>query len=260
MKIRFLLFALLLIIGLFVKGQQPSVFLKLTNKNITFSQNLPIGSYIIDVETFKQYVTLKTLPSGAAVSIASCEKLLLNSSNVSTAHLREINVNGAAHHIGDLYLGGIIVAVWNEGGVEKGLIASKKDVIVGRARWNSNNTADYPLAINEIDGLINKANVVTTSAISNAMYLAQNFDGASGWYLPAKWELSACFSAAPIVNQILNNDAEPINTKGFQTDNPYWTSTQASNIEAWAVSFDDGNISRNSKASNQYYVRAVKRF
>ena len=266
MKIRFLLFGVLLIVSFIVKGQVPSVILKLTDKDMVFSKEIPLGATLIDLTTNKQYLTLKTLPVGSATTIATCELLLLNSSNSATAHLREININGSAHHIGDLYLGGIIVSTWTLLGVEHGLIASLEDLPA--SMWNSTssnyNTKAYG-AYDMNDGLSNCNKIAHLS--DGAVYRCLSYLGTSGWFLPSKFELWACYTASAIVNQILDTDTSGT-TKGFARAF-YWTSSELLPVaappstpgakQAFMFDFKTGQVTSNFK-TNEYLVRPVKRY
>ncbi len=158
------------------------------------------------------------------------------------------------HHIGELFEGGIVVAVWKESGVEHGLIASLTDVSAN-VHWSSiysaliGTTAQSP-----IDGQANTNASIAQGDINGAAYRCNNYTsgGYSDWYLPASWELNKCYDAAFIVNNVLGA------TDGFQFSN-YWTSTEHIGTSAWYKSFSEGQTFYSAKQGT-CRVRAVRRF
>lgn len=263
MKIQFLLFVLFLSNGLIVRGQTPSIYLKLANKDVAFAQNIPAGSFLIDLATNKQYLTLKTLPNGGATSIASCTLLLLNAANSSSAHLKGINVNGSERHIGDLFGGGIIVAVWRENGVEHGLIASLTDIIDPSSGLYTMNWDDEDVATGVpwgatsfLDGAANCA--LLTSQAKGAVFACSEYtsDGYSDWYLPAYWELLSIFSAASFIDAVCPSGKLAMGSS-------YWASSEYSWVMAKAGfprNYSPGSFAWNNKNNPTYRVRAARRF
>jgi hypothetical protein len=158
------------------------------------------------------------------------------------------------HYVGELYGGGIIVAVWKESGVEHGLIASLTDVSAS-AQWSSiTSTSIGATAQSPIDGQANTTAIVAQGDVSGAAYLCDNYSsgGFNDWYLPAVWELNQCYNAAFVVNTILGA------TNGFQFAY-YWSSTEANGSYAWSQFFGTGYTYNDGKSVN-YRVRAVRRF
>ncbi len=161
---------------------------------------------------------------------------------------------GNTHYVGELYGGGIVVAVWKENGVEKGLIASLTDVSASAQYSSVTGTLIGATAQSPIDGQANTAAIVAQGDVSGAAYLCDNYTsgGYDDWYLPAAWELSQCYNAAFVVNTILGN------TNGFQFDD-YWNSTEYDNIFAWMLAFNYGSSNFRVKSAT-FRVRAVRRF
>jgi hypothetical protein len=162
-----------------------------------------------------------------------------------------------AHYIGELYGGGIIVGLWKENGVEKGLIASLTDISTGMAWSNVTNTAVGPAARNPIDGQANTNAIIAQPGHTNSAakicsdYVAGGF---TDWYLPSSWELQLCCDAAFVVNTVLGN------TNGIQFFDHYWGSTEdANNTFAAMLAPYYSHISLGSKLSPAR-VRAVRRF
>ena len=165
------------------------------------------------------------------------------------------------HYIGELYGGGIVVAVWKESGVEKGLIASLTNMktssnneLIG---WSGtvNTVVPLPGATSLVDGMSNTNAIVAQNATANmAATICKSFNGGgfNDWYLPSIWELDECYKVAFVVNSILG----PLN--GFKY-NTYWSSTERDANYAYYKYFDAGYNYFSTKG-NPYFVRAVRRF
>jgi Protein of unknown function (DUF1566) len=169
---------------------------------------------------------------------------------------------GFTHYIGELFGGGIVVAVWKETGVEKGIIASLVDISPGSV-W-SNVGSDESGAQSTIDGQTNTNTIIAqTGHTTSAAKLCHDYTNAdhgtgifSDWYLPSILELNQCYNAALIVNKLLGE------SDGFQLNSSYyWSSTEYSPNGAWPLAFYPGaNYSFINNKSNSNRVRAVRRF
>jgi hypothetical protein len=162
---------------------------------------------------------------------------------------------GFTHYIGELYGGGIVVGVWKESNVEKGLIASLVDVSTN-STWSSiTNTAIGATAQNQTYGQPNTTAIIAQGATSGAATICDNYSagGFDDWYLPSNAELVQCRNAALIVNSILGS------TDGFNYQFNYWSSTEYNAMYALYVSFMYGDVTSATKF-NSYRVRAVRRF
>jgi len=162
---------------------------------------------------------------------------------------------GFAHYVGELYGGGIIVSLWKESGIEKGLIASLTDVS-GSAQWSSiTGTEIGETAQSPVDGQANTAAIIAQGDVSGAAYLCDNYSagGFSDWYLPAYWELNQCYNEVGAINNILGT------TNGFQFSF-YWSSTEFYGSYAWFQNFVQGFTQGYLDKYNTYRVRAVRRF
>ena len=167
------------------------------------------------------------------------------------------------HYIGELYGGGIVVFVWKESGVEKGLIASLIDM---KTSTNSNNISWTTVALagtlvplgakSLVDGKSNTAAIIAQngSAADTAATICDAYTngGYSDWYFPSIWELDQIYSAAFIVNTILGS------TDGIKT-NTYWSSTEINNSFAY-IKYLDLGYTNNITKGNLLLVRAVRRF
>ncbi len=210
------------------------------------------------------YNDLSNLPvrDGSETRVSAGTNITISGSGtLATPYVVGVSGGGASysHLIGELYQGGIIVAVWKEAGVEKGLIASVTDV--GTSTWsNITGTLIGATAQSFRDGKTNSDAILAQPGhIGGAAMLCDiytNPDNGTGiysdWYLPAAWELNMCYDAAIAINTILGD------ANGFLF-NSYWSSTEYSSTRAYIFSFSNGNASFSLK-SNSFQVRAVRRF
>ncbi|HMT34786.1 MAG TPA: DUF1566 domain-containing protein, partial [Chitinophagaceae bacterium] len=76
---------------------------------------------------------------------------------------------------------------------------------------------------------------------------AANFQGDNygDWYLPSKYELNLLYAQKTVVGGFVNDF--------------YWSSTESSPTNAWAVNFTNGNQGNGSKAFVDY-IRAIRSF
>lgn len=172
-----------------------------------------------------------------------------------------VSAFGFKHYIGELFGGGIIVQVWKDSlGVEHGLIASLTNLalpIIWTVSAQQFNLIG-PTAQSYSDGLANTNAIIAQTGFpattSYAAGIARLYlgGGYTDWYLPASWEINACYNSANIVNKILGT------TNGF-VSNDYWSSTEYTNNTAFAQNFNVAYQSNLGKNGN-YYVRAVRTF
>lgn len=176
-----------------------------------------------------------------------------------------------AHHIGELYQGGIIF--WLDVTNQHGLIVAKIDASRepgvkwangGRNNKKTNALADGINAGNTNTALI-VAKAINNKNIHSAALMAANFkvaaDGETlchtpitdnalcfgGWYLPSAYELTLLFN-----NMQQLNLAYPLATK-------YWSSTEATDLNAWEQDFITGELAMASK-DLVLSVRPIKSF
>jgi hypothetical protein len=167
---------------------------------------------------------------------------------------------GAGGNIGKQLGGGIVVAEWNEGGVNKALIASLTNLSTFLP-WTIpafHSTLIGATAQSYSTGFGNTNAIVAQTALaastSYAAGIARLHNGGlfTDWYLPSIWELNMCYNSAAIVNKILGS------TNGFITTNNYFSSTEYSSTIAWIYSFSSGLASSGSIKSSGQAVRAVR--
>ncbi|MCC7150039.1 MAG: hypothetical protein IT216_12535, partial [Saprospiraceae bacterium] len=152
-------------------------------------------------------------------------ELPVNGTDAASKDYVDAMAGGSTHRIGDLYQGGIIVAVWSVNNVEHGIIASLTDIPtsgnVYTMKWNGSTGYIIGNSVRSpTDGQSNTSANVAIIGVGNTPDRAvtvcdgyTNPDTGTGvysdWYLPAILELRACLDAMPIVNKIIGN------TNGF---------------------------------------------
>lgn len=171
-------------------------------------------------------------------------------------------VNGASHYIGELYLGGIVFYIYNNG--QNGLVASLNDVDGGiGVAWSDVTDVEIGATAKSFhDGAANTDAIITQQTATSAAQLCRNLG--VDWYLPANWELNLLFNAAFEVNKILEND-ENSSTNGLNAEfvspnyGRYWSSTECNNVNTWHFNFNYGSASYNGKV-DIFKVRAIRAF
>lgn len=162
-------------------------------------------------------------------------------------------------NIGKLLGGGIVVAEWNESGVQKALVASLTNLSTG-LQWTVpafQTTLIGATAQNSYDGFGNTNAIITQTTVpadvTYAAGIARLFGGGgfTDWYLPAILELNMCYNSAAIVNKILGS------LNGFILAS-YWSSTEYSSTNAYIKNFLSGVVSVTAVKNNTWYVRAVR--
>ena len=173
----------------------------------------------------------------------------------------------SGHYVGELFGGGIVYYVYNNG--TNGLIASLDDLDGGSGvAWSGNtSTLIGATAQNMINGTSNTAAMVAQSSTANkAGTLCNSYAGGgfTDWYLPSNRELYLLASQDILIDQILDNDGNGA-TNGFSqeyiapTYGRYWSSTEITNNSAWYYGFNVGYSGSNGKILT-YRVRAVRAF
>jgi len=171
-----------------------------------------------------------------------------------------VNANGFTHYVGELYGGGIIVAVWKQANAEHGLIASLTDLGSGSSWSNVTTTLIGYIAESPINGQANSNAIIAQSGqTSIAAQLCADYTNTntgtgvySDWYLPAVWELNQCYNSAFVITTILG----AMNGIGFSS---YWSSTEQDVGYAWNQDFTSGKTSPRGKGDH-VGVRAVRAF
>ena len=165
---------------------------------------------------------------------------------------------GGGTEIGAFIGGGIVIAVFNDAGVNKALVASLTNLSTSLPYTISayQGISIGATARSSFDGLTNTnaiiAQTLLPASTSYAAGIASLFAGGgfSDWYLPSILELRMIYNSAAIVNKILGS------TNGILSL-MHWSSTETSSSAASTLNVTDGLQSNSAKSSN-FAVRAVR--
>jgi len=165
---------------------------------------------------------------------------------------------GGGTEIGAQIGGGIVVAVFNQSGVNKALVASLTNLSTSLPYTIPafQTTLIGATAQSLFDGLTNTNAIIAQTLLpattAYAAGIARLFAGGgfSDWYLPSVWELNMCYNSAAIVNKVLGS------TNGF-ANSTYLSSNEATASTARTVDFFAGAFGTSNK-SFVFYVRAVR--
>jgi hypothetical protein len=175
------------------------------------------------------------------------------------------NAAAAKHYIGELYGGGIVFHVEDNG--QHGLIASLADLDGGTGSAWSNVFSDAGSAeATFYNGALNTAQIIAqpTHTASAAQLCDTYTDGTyTDWYLPSSREMLLLSQAAWTIYFILDADGDA-GTYGLKISNiipfgNYWTSTGQGNNEAYMINLRENVILVTNKA-NLHRVRAIRAF
>lgn len=173
---------------------------------------------------------------------------------------------GLSHYVGESFGGGVVAAVWKEGGVEKGLIVAPVELSPAECpcpAWSNvastliGATAQSPVnGVTNTPAITGQAGHTSSAAKLCADYSTGGFDD---WYLPSRYELGMIYQNAPTVNFAFLNDGNPATHPVVMDD--HWSSTEGAADEAWKVNFGSGGQAYSwSKAYEYARTRPVRRF
>ena len=174
--------------------------------------------------------------------------------------------SGSAHYIGELYGGGIVFYIYDNG--QHGLIASLDNLDASGVAWSATLSSEIgSSAQSYTDGASNTAAIVAqdnTPGYAATLCDSYSNDGFTDWYLPAAWELSLLYNASFAINDTLENDGNG-STNGLSAVNTppaygrYWSSTEYDIDNAWFYRFSNNASFSNGKGS-LLRVRAIRKF
>jgi len=199
--------------------------------------------------------------TGAETKISAGTNVTVSGSGTTASpYVINATVSGATytHYIGELFQGGIVVAVWKEAGVEKGLVASL--VSLGNVVWSDNTTAIGATARSPQDGQANTNAMLAQSATAPAAKLCNDYTNTetgtgvySDWYLPSVWELAQCYKNAIVVDNIIG-DADGFGKLSYWSSTEYFIGTNA-----MVFAFSNGYAFSSGK-NNTSVIRAVRKY
>ena len=165
---------------------------------------------------------------------------------------------GGGTEIGALIGGGVVVAVYNENGVNKALIASLTNL--GNAPYTVpayQSTLIGATAQSFFNGLTNtNAIIAQTGAAATTAYaagLARLFAGGSfsDWFLPALYELHMLYNSAALTSRVTGVTA-------FDAGYNYFSSTEQTATQCYALNFATGTTTSAYGKSFGGLIRAVR--
>ena len=182
------------------------------------------------------------------------------------ANLQTQITNNANLVVGDLYQGGVVFYILEEGdtdyvaGETHGLVVAFSDVAttvewgcyetdlpsVPNVPYNDGNPSGLGAEIG--DGVINTNAILTDCSTASAAFAARSLG--TDWFLPSAKELNQMYLKKEILEAVA----------GFTAfSNYYWSSTEYGNNFAWIQFFNFGDQSYNYKDTT-FSVRAVRAF
>ena len=177
------------------------------------------------------------------------------------ANLQTQITNNANLVVGDLYQGGVVFYILEEGdtdyvaGETHGLIAAVADQSSGIQWYNGSYVTTGATATAVGTGAANTTTIVTAQGATETSYaagLAKAYaaGGYTDWFLPSKDELNKMYLKKEILEAV----------SGFTAfSDVYWSSTENGNYSARHQNFDNGNQSNYNK-THPLTVRAVRAF
>ena len=243
-------------------GLQPTLVSATNIKTINSTTLLGSGDLAVQ-PTLVSGTDIKTINSN---SILGSGDLAVQATLVSATNIKTINSNSilgsgdlvvGGTEIGAQIGGGIVIAVFNDAGVNKALVASLTNLSTG-LQWTipAFQSTSCATAQSFYDGLTNTDAIIAQTLLpANTTYaagIARLYAGGgfSDWYLPSVWELYMLYNSAAIVNKILG-------ANGFALFN-YWSSTEFSPVNSYTRSFAGATQSSFNKSASAIYVRAVR--
>ena len=205
--------------------------------------------------------------AGATQVTAGTNVTVTGSGTTASPYVVNATSGGGGHYVGELFGGGIVFYVYNNGA--NGLIASLDDLDGGSGvAWSATQSVTVPNgALDMTDGVANTAAIVAQDATTGyAATLCNVYTGGgfSDWYLPSNRELHLLASQDILIDQILDNDGNG-STNGFSqefiapTYGRYWGSTEVNSNNAFSYYFSHCYSFYGNKPST-YRVRAVRAF
>ena len=233
-----------------------------------FTANISFGQYQFSTGNMGKFIRVGSnfqyLPFINLHYTINCDSIKLPNSKTITANSVFLNTdttkvymksqsNYLEHYIGELYGGGIIIAVWKTSGVEHGLIITLKDQS-NHIAWSSN-TEDATNGTSIWDGATNTTTNTTGTHpdLSKANYMCDTLTigGYTDWYLPSTLELDLAYSNGALIGHILGANSLAADC--------YWSSTERDNLKAYGKYMISGKNEQLSK-SLTFKVRAMRKF
>jgi hypothetical protein len=224
----------------------------------TATPSLVAGANISITGTFPNQTITASGSAGAVTQIVAGTNVTISPAGGTGVVTINASGGGGGTEIGALIGGGVVVAVFNQNGVNKALIASLTNLSAG-LQWTDSGfqgTLIGATAQSFFDGLTNtNAIIAQTGAAATTAYaagIARLFaaGGFSDWYLPSLWELNMCYNSAGIISKITG-------VTGILATVQYWSSTENALNSAWPKNVTNGDSFATNKGT-LFAVRAVR--
>ncbi len=201
---------------------------------------------------------------------------VLDALEIQTAQTKYVcngfNSNSFVHYVGELFGGGIVVSLWRENGIEKGLIASLYDLCDSCKFSNVASpitTTSFP-SLSLFDGIYNDSLIINQAGhTSSAALLCENYSyqGYTDWFLPSSMELkSAGYNLFVINKSLIHNGFTPFHFGYFNIPNyVYWSSTEYKSLASsssyiYGTSFNTPDENFGLDRTSYQRVRAFRKF
>jgi len=167
-----------------------------------------------------------------------------------------ISTTSGSHYIGELFGGGIVFYVYDNG--QHGLISAIEDL--GVTQWYNGSYVTTG-AQSFYNGAANTAAIVSAQGTGNyAAKLCADYSsgGFTDWYLPSFWELNTLYNNVFVISKVLDNYGDP-NTIPISHTADYWTSNDFG-TNTPIISMGNGVVSSQDQSRNVFRVRPIRSF
>ena len=226
----------------------------------TATPSLVAGTNITITGSFPNQTIAASGAAGAVTQIVAGTNVTISpAGGTGVVTINSSGGGGGGTEIGAQIGGGIVVAVFNDSGVNKALVASLTNLSTSMPYTISafqGGPAIGATAQSYSDGLTNTNAIIAQTLLpattAYAAGIARLFAGGgfSDWYLPSNWELNIIYNSATVVNRILGA------TNGILKTN-YSSSTEFAASSAWIQNIGNGYQDVSNKAVG-LNVRAVR--
>ena len=225
----------------------------------TATPSLVAGTNITITGSFPNQTITASAAAGAVTQIVAGTNVTISpAGGTGVVTINASGGGGGGTQIGDLIGGGVVVAVFNDSGVNKALVASLTNLSAGLPYTITafQSTLIGATAQSFSNGLTNTnaiiAQTLLPASTSYAAGIARLFAGGgfSDWYLPSLWELNMCYNSAALTSRIAG-------VTSFISNGFYASSTEGGSSFQLAQDFFNGSRANYGK-NNNFNVRAVR--
>ncbi len=205
-------------------------------------------------------------------------RILTSGSNGLVRWTEPSSIYGKGHYVGELYGGGIVVKVWEDGGEENVMIASLSDISFFVSPTVQSFTPNWmpdgtQTSLSNASSTHNGGTNFDLMNLQWETYLTQyppplglgpslislsgtTINGYSDWYPPSLYEMNVIAENAGVINKILgegNMQMGPRNANAI-----YWTSTEIDSTNAWSLDMSEGPKFQSRSKTNTARLRPIR--